>query len=960
MSQPPTREQKTLRSQSSSQKRVIARLHPLAWAVFLAIGATATNAQQTAIEEIIVQGTATGTGIRGVAPVGSPSINISREELLESPVRNAAEIIRELPQGSQLDSGLANPSGGNGGGARGLNLRGLGANASLMLINGHRPVGQGISSVAPDPGAIPFAAIERVEAVLDGVSSVYGSDAVAGVVNFILRNDFEGVDIKLSGQSGLQDGRQIDLVAGRNFENANIMIGLSEERLDAMRTNERGYLMQDLRPYGGADNRLTTPNAGTPGTIVLRNRTMFGIPSSFTGVTDPTTGLRRPTLAEVQANRGLPNLADAGDYSTYRGEEDNTKGFARIRYDLSDTLQLTYTGLFGIRETRNEGSTSLALNITPSSPYYIPGLATANQAYTVRYNVRDAGVAWPITTSETTINQFVDARWDLGEWMVTGSFFAGATEGDDINRPEANNAALTTDPAGTPAGYRNYAEFGNNPEWFNPYLATPQPGLAEHLIGTTVRMGEQKQRGARAGVEGPIWQLPGGEVRVNVGAEYVWSTHWNKLNQDVRFYDKTNYVLRDTRINREVKSVFGEIYIPIVDSANSMTAVQRLAVNISARQDSYSDFGSTVNPRIGLSWDINDSISLRASAGTAFRAPSLDQINPGVNSTLTRGTIQVNSALVNEFPLTIPSTSTTDIFVRGGRNPDLGPEEAKMWSAGIDLTPEMFDGLRTSLTYYSVKYEDRIETVPNASSALSSTANRALYSPYITPIQQPSNCVDGVLNTYHPLFQKYLGMEGTRFAGGPGDCQVVAIYDQGLQNVGSVNQSGVDLQASYSLMTDLGLWRVSANVAKILELERTLISGGTWFEVLDRIGWQTSMRSNLRLSWMGENWNAALTTKIEGDYTNDQTPVVGGVKIPTQKVGSWTTFDATVAYTLPDNGSWLSGFNATLGVQNLTDKEPPIVLNGSGNGARAIDWNVHNPFGRMWRLELSKKFGGAR
>lgn len=939
-----------------STTRVI-RLHPLACAVILATSATSLHAQnQPAIEEIVVRSTATGTGIRGVAPIGSPSISISREELMESPVRNAAEIITEMPQGSQLNSGVANASGGNGGGARGLNLRGLGTNASLLLINGHRPVGQGISSVAPDPGAIPFAAIERVEAVMDGVSSVYGSDAVAGVVNFILRNDFDGLDVKLSGQSGLQDGRQVDIVAGRNFANANVMFGLTEERTDAMKTNERGYLMQDLRPYGGADNRLTTPYAGTPGTIVLRNRTMFGIPENFTGVTDPATGLVRPTLAEVTALRGQPNLADAGDYTTYRGEEDNTKAFARVRVDLTDSLQLTYTGLLGIRETRNDGNTSLAINVTPNSPYYIPGLATAGQAYTVRYNVADAGVPWPITTSETTINQFVDAELDIGEWLLSGSFFSGSTDGEDINRPEANNAALTTDPAGTPAGYLNYAEFGNNPEWFNPYLSTPQPGLADHLIGTTIRMGEQKQRGTRAGLEGPIWELPGGTVRLNVGAEYVWSTHWNKLNQDVRFYDKTNYVLRDTRIDREVKSVYGEMYIPIVDTANAMPGIQALAINISARHDQYSDFGNTTNPRIGMSWDINDSVTLRASAGTAFRAPSLDQINPGVNSTLTRGTIQVDSSLTGEFPLTIPSTNTTDIFVRGGRNPDLGPEEADMWSAGIDLTPAMLDGFRSSLTYYSVKYEDRIETVPNPTTALSSPANRELYAPYITPITQPAGCTDGVLNTYHPLFQTYLNMEGTRFAGGPGDCQVVAIYDQGLQNVGSVNQSGVDFQASYNWMSDLGLWRVSGNVAKILELERTLISGGEWFEVLDRIGWQTSLRSNVRLSWSNENWNAALTTKMEGGYTNDATPVVGGVKVPTQEVGSWTTFDATLAYTTPDDGSWLGRINATLGVQNLTDKEPPIVLNGTGNNARAIDANVHNPFGRIWRLELSKRF----
>lgn len=934
------------------QKRSVIRLRPLTLAVLLATGAAGVQAQDGAIEEIMVLGTATGTGIRGVAPVGSPSLNISREQLLESPVRSPAEIITELPQGSQIGAGISGPSGGNGGGSRGINLRGLGPNASLMLIDGYRPVGQGISTIAPDPNSIPFAAIERVEAVLDGVSSVYGSDAVAGVVNFILRNDFEGVDIKLGGTSGLYDTRQLEVVAGHNFNNANLMVGFSHERRGAMWTNERDYLMQDLRQYGGADNRVTAPTSGVPGVIRLQNRQLYGIPENFTGVVDPATGLRRPALEEILPLHNQPNLVDNGDYTTYSGKEDQSRGFARFRVDLTDTLQVTYTGLVSKRETTNVGSSQVTINVTPDSPYYIPGLAPEGQQYSIMSNLVDRGVPWEIGTSELTINQFLTATWDVGEWRASGSFFTGKTEGDDIDRPEANNAALVNDPAGTPTGYLNYADYGNNPEWYNPYLTEYQPGLAENLIGHTLRMGEQAQRGARVGLEGPLWELPGGTMRINVGAEYVWSTHWNKLNQTVRFYDKTNFVLRDTRIDREVKSAYGEVYIPVVDSANAMTGIQRLALNLSVRHDQYSDFGNTTNPRLGLTWDMTDSISVRGSIGTAFRAPSLNQINPGVNSTLTRTTYQVHPDLAAEFPITLPGVGQTDLFTRGGMTPNLGPEEADMWSVGVDLTPVQIDGLTINLSYYEVEYENRIENVPNATTALNSVENRRIYSPYITPITQPDTCVDGDLTTYVPEFRRLLAVEGTRFAGGPGDCQAVAIIDTGLQNVGSVRQSGVDFQTAYNWQNNLGFWRASGNVAKILELERTLIAGGEWFDVLDRIGWQTSLRANVRLSWMQGNWNAALTSKIEGGYTNDQTPVVNGTALPTQEVGSWVTYDATVSYTLPDDGSWFGGINATIGVQNLTDKQPPIVL----NGVRAIDANVHNPFGRMWRLELSKHF----
>src|SRR6056300_878589 len=198
--------------------------------VLLLAGAQIQAQQDSgAIEEIVVQGTATGTGLRGVAPVGSQTLNITREDLLESPVRGTAEIISSLPQGSQDGSGVADGDGGNSSGEGGINLRGLGGNASLQLLNGNRMAGQGVSSIGADPNAIPFAAIEQVEIVLDGASSVYGSDAVAGVVNFRMRDDFEGIDVSIRGQSGHYDEGKVEVVAGTTWDNANLMVGFSKE-----------------------------------------------------------------------------------------------------------------------------------------------------------------------------------------------------------------------------------------------------------------------------------------------------------------------------------------------------------------------------------------------------------------------------------------------------------------------------------------------------------------------------------------------------------------------------------------------------------------------------------------------------------------------------------------------------------------------------------------------------------
>jgi iron complex outermembrane receptor protein len=441
-----------------------------------------------------------------------------------------------------------------------------------------------------------------------------------------------------------------------------------------------------------------------------------------------------------------------------------------------------------------------------------------------------------------------------------------------------------------------------------------------------------------------VAELPGGKMRLNVGFEFTDADHWLGLPQTVRYYpnpDLRTYWLRDTDIDRRVSSLFAELYAPLVADK---PGVQRLALSLSARYDDYSDFGSTTNPRLGITWDVNDSLSFRLSAGEAFRAPTLTSMNPGVNSVLSQTDIDAVAGL--PIPVTDPVNGETHIFSRSGRTPTLGPETGKMWSAGFDWTPTFLDGLRLQFTYYDIEYEDRIEALPNWDTALSSAENYRIYEPYIYPVNQPATCVPGNLATYDPALTRWLDLEGTRFAGDQDDCLTVAVIDRGEQNVGSLFQNGIDIQVSYDWDTSIGSWRASVNVAEILDLERALIAGGETFDILDRIGWQVSRRSNVRLNWANADWTASLMAKIEGSYLNDQHPDSD------RRVPSWTTYDLMVGYRAPQTSGPWAGVTVALGAQNLTDEDPPIVL----HNRQAFDSDVHNPFGRMWRVELGKRW----
>jgi iron complex outermembrane receptor protein len=911
------------------------------------------------IEEIVVQGTATGTGIRGVAPVGSQTLTLTRETLLESPIRDSAEIIATMPQGSQIDSGVNEGAGYNETGGAGLNLRGLGPNASLMLLDGHRMAGQGANTIAPDPSAIPFAAIERVEVVLDGASSVYGSDAVAGVVNFRMRDDFEGADIQFSGQRGVYDSSKIELVLGKTFDNGNIMLGLTREYVSPMMASERDYLRSDLTQYGGKDNRT-----GQPQTVVFRVDSDYYVPvAGWTGVdVGPYNGvtLKVPTLAEMRLATDA-DWANPSETTNYRGSNDRRNAFLRVGFDFHENIRIDYTGMISERESQAVSYRTAKVDITQYSPYYISGLtATANKTYSALYNTAAQNRTWITENFFRTMNHYVDVTVDFDEYQFTASASFGDTKGCDICRPEGNNAALRHDPAGTPDGYMNYLEVGtdsqgrprgNNPEWYNPYSTAVQPNVRDKLIGDTYRSGDQSMAGLRMQLEGPLMDIAGGTIRGSVGAEYVDSNHWLWLNQDVRYYPvptKKDYVLRDTTYSRETSSIFAELYVPLIGDANAMPGIQRLAANFSVRRDDYSDFGATTNPRLGITWDVNDDLSIRGSWGTAFRAPTLDQVNPGTQTGVGRSvfTAYPNLTADHGIPITEPADGETDIFTIFGKNPNLGPELADMWSVGFDYSPYMVEGLNVQFTYYDINYEDRIERLPNSNLAFSSADYYDLYSPFITTFTPPAGCIQGQLETYAPELSYYLNWPGSRFAGGPGDCNIGAVLENTLQNVGSLSQQGIDTQVSYRWENDMGLWSVSGNVAKILGLERTLIDGGEWFSVLDIYGWQTSLRANGRLSWSRDNWSAALSARVEGSYLNDQNPNGD------QEVDAWTTFDGTLAYRTPDDGSMLGGLSVSLGIQNLTDKEPPIVLTARS----AVDINVHNVFGRMIRLEVGKQF----
>jgi len=906
--------------------------------------AAAPGARSGDGQEIVV----TGTAIRGVAPVGSATLNIGRETIVQSGVRDAAALITQLPQGSGQGTTLAN----NGGRSAGVNLRGLGNNATLLLFDGHRTVAQGVQTIVPDPNTIPFGAIERVEVVTDGASAVYGSDAVAGVVNYILRRPFNGAEISARYTNTLYDEGSINAVISKTWGGGGILIAGTYEGNSRVSQGKIGRLRADLRPFGGNDNRfqattLFSPNANG---ALINGNTVYGLPSGLNG--------RTPTTAEVLALRNNPSLVDGSDYTDYYTRRQRRSVVVRVQQDLDDLGEINVTGIYNRRTNFARGAgdgafQAVAVAVPATSPYYVPGLGTGSQSVVYNFRVNNPDRALNRKDYENTGNILVDYKVGLfGDFRFSAAGGFGISKGCAVCQPQANTI-LTSTIAGAATASR-----------FNPYLQGPQAN-AEGIFGVFIQKVRNKMFDFLPKIDGALFHLPAGDVRIAIGGEFTRTGY--KQESDYTLNPTTTLqIFRYANSFRNVTSAFGEAFVPIFGPDNAIPGFQKLDLSLAVRHDRYSDFGTTTNPKVGLTWKPFGDLLLRGSYGTSFRAPTLAETNFNVVGAANRTFI--NNNLGNPaIPVTNTTNGTTLILNSTFRFAQLAPEQAKIFSLGTDYTPSFIPGLKLGATYYSVDYKDRISALPNPATALSNSATYALYQSFFTIAPQPSTCVNGSVNgnpgapqyaTYNPAYLPYLNARGSFPPTTANDCQLVGILDAATRNLGRVKQSGLDFTVNYRHDLSFATFTFDGAFTKVLKLKRNLLPGAPMYDALDTIGEQLSERGRASMGLTHGPLSGNIAANYLGSYLNNQTPTVNSIKLPDQKVPSWTTFDVNVSFAPDVDGGVFGGTRFTVSARNFTDKAPPTVLSSIAiNGIpTAVDLSNHNVLGRILTFEISKKF----
>jgi iron complex outermembrane receptor protein len=856
-----------------------------------------TEAATAEDSEIVV----VGSRMRGVTPVGSTVISLGRDDIEQSAAVTVDRLIKEIPQ--NFDLGVSENSRAQSGGSgnitygNSVNLRGIGPYATLVLIDGHRVVN---NSRSIDPSVLPTLGVERVEVIADGASAIYGSDAVAGVVNLVPRRRLDGVEaFARAGIADEGDFHEYALGAaiGKVFGRGQIMLAYEHVERSNLSGDDRDFFVSDQTPFGGNDYRTTRCS---PGNIRAAGVT-YAIPQG--GVTQATAG----SLAAGTLNR----CNDLTGQDLFPEQQyDSVNGTAT--FEVTDWLSVFADGFYSKRDFYRRGAfPSTSLTVPSTNAFFVRPAGFTGSSYTIDYSFRDdvpAGDTFGYAESwQVTPGVRIQLPFD---WQLEGLVGIGETHDFSGAYTGINNAALgaalrSSDP--------NTA--------FDPYGLgrTSQAVLDEIANQIFLAPTNGKLTAYEARANGGLFDLPGGEVKLAIGYE---RQEFKVGLGSARGGPTTPIVFRN--FERSVDSVYAELLVPLFGPDNAIPMFQRLEVNAAVRHDKYSDVGKTTNPKFGVNWSPIGGVKFRGNYGTSFRAPTIPEIYG--NS---------NNLFVQNYQNPAGGAPIQGVALSGA-NLDLKPEEATSWSVGADFGP--FAGLQVGVTYWDVEYENQV--LANLSNlAILNVESQYAGTGIILRGPDAAARVQELLDS------------GVAFVGAP--AQPIQLFVDGRsQNLGASRTRGIDFTVDYDLELGEDSMQFNASGTYLTDYHVAVTPTAPLRDQRNLIFRPLKFKARGSVVYNHGPLSARLLVTHVGGYTND-------VIVPNEKVKSYTPVDLALTWRIGRDGTGLFGGEASFGleVRNMFDEDPPYVnIAPSGNGSGGYDATAASPVGRLFAASVRVGF----
>ena len=868
-------------------------------------------APQATVSEIEV----TGTHIRGGGTGASPLAVLDHVDLERSGHLTVAGALSAIPQNfngqdTELTGAtLSDNRGVNSSFGTGVNLRGLGADATLVLVNGRRLGGAGSKGDFTDISTLPGIAVDRVEILLDGASAIYGSDAVGGVVNVLMRQRLDGGEARIDGGAGA--GRsaresQLGLIQGHTWDSGGLVVAYELYHRTALHAADRDYTQSaDLRPLGGSDFRNAFSH---PGNILGPTfAPLFAIPAGQNGL-----GLTPSSFVAGTVNLQNPRLN-----SDVLPDQARQSAYLSVHQALGAHAELTGDAVYGFRRARQALSAPIALLfVTKANPFFVSpnGAAAAIIEYSFQGDLPP-----PIARSTAeSLALTAGAKVDLwGDWR-SDSFVDFSQETEKVRVSGILNSSLLSEALGNIADRPETPYSPARDGFFNPFTGVPaNPAGALNAIGSgfTDSRGISRVYTLSSQADGSLIDLPAGPLKLAVGGQ---------VRRETFLLIGTNYTstvapapAQGTDVERTVGALFAELRAPVFGPDNARPGFRRLELSAAGRWERYSDFGSTLNPKIGVLWTPVADLNLRATYGRSFRAPGLRELNdPAFNTpvNLTTGGVRVLSLLLT------------------GGNPNLRPETAQSWTAGLDWQPHTVPGLRFSATWFDVRYQHRIDT------PVISVIQTALTDPAVATFVRrldPTNPADLAAISALLADPATSTSQGSFPAARYG-----AIVDGRYVNTGALEVEGLDLTANYGLDLAGGRLDLSANVSDLLRYNQALTPTAAAVSRAGVVGFPAKLRSRLMAYWTEDGLTVGGALNSASAFHD-----VRGVAVK-----SLTTVDLQARLVATPTSRW-AGMSVGVNARNVFNTSPAFYNNPQGFGFDPANADV---VGRFISVQLTK------
>lgn len=966
--------------------------------------------EEEADSQIVVVGSRIRTGIE---PGSTPVQILSGERLEDAASATADEILRSIPQNSNVNFN-SEASGVND--ARGdvstVNLRGIGSGNTLILLNGRRLVNHpttqtenDVPTVIVNANTLPTLGVQRLEVLRDAAGALYGTDAVAGVINTVTRTKYEGVQlgIRYGGSEGtsLREFTGV-LFGGQNFNEGRTNISLFATYFNRtpLEASEREYArssdLSALAPPGWENDTdlLNTSQSSPFGEFNVRSTTGGGqrVRQGATSVTNTTgrfhiqpsaldPGIATGYGTEIRSGSLNPDLRfDTNTGARITPAAERLNGMLTLNHEFSPSVELFAEASYYASQTvgvraANPIDTPDAVTIPAAnfynpfgpttSPNRLPGLniadvpAAGRNIDWRRFRFIDTGLR-TITVDSQSYRGVAGLRGKFADWdWEVGALYSEAHNEDLENRisKTALQRALSRSDATA----------------YNPFLATAganSEALAREITVDFARISKTSLALADGKISSPTaLNLLGRNIGLAAGVEWRRETYDenrdSRVDGTVTFTDSVTGLFSgsdiigssptpDSNGSRNVFSGYAEAVISLVAPEDAIPLVHSIEIQTAGRFERYSDFGNVVSPKVAIAWKPVRSVVVRSSYSEGFRAPNLIQLNEG---TISRTNTGRNDLFRSRVTGSVDDSNRTITNERAS-NPNLDPEDSKSYALGVVIDPPFVNNLRFSVDYWKINQIGRI--------GLFGDVNHIRLDDVLRRSGSSNTAVQRAAPTATDIaaYAAYNASNGTNYQAAG---EIIRVAEQYL-NLDPRSSSGLDFALSYQTPNwSWGRLEFEANASRFLKIDQqpsplaqlliddplTDPEGGTVGGLIERATENPKWRGNVRLGWRHEGWRFSISGEYTGAVFDESLNQDAGETRPTltYKVKDWFTVDTFVEHRFKSSDAGLNNLRIRLGARNLFDRDPPFADETFGYVS-----SLHNNRGRFLYLDIRKEF----